>query len=297
MKTIQLNKDLYEKDRQEFNLLAKKVYFVLKDLNQEYPNFESWFNSKVIPDIKWGDRNTVLKIDNDKIAGISILKKTNLEKKICTFRVVDEYQRSGVGRDLMIDSFHYLETESPIITVSESRKHEFSKLLERFRFKLHSKEKSYYQKSLFEYSFNGPIESQEKKDKLTPGSYWMNSKIINSNNFDCDVFIRHVNINNYDRTEIKDKIKSYLESNNFKINWHLDKGLNTNILCTNGNILTSSKKTLSSHDLDLIIVFRNDIIYPNSYTLLEGKDKSETKNLELNKLNFKDWQMNPPKFK
>ena len=85
---------------------------------------------------------------------MSILKSTFTEKKICTFRVISDYQKMGIGTELMRQSIIELETTKPLITVSETRVYEFSKLFETFSFKNHSEKDSYYIKDKKEFIFN-----------------------------------------------------------------------------------------------------------------------------------------------
>lgn len=141
-----------------------KLYNCLKELAQSYPNFEKWFYDIVIPEIemKNGTREIIIALSEieDKnpttiLTGIAILKKTEKERKICTFRILDDYRNQGVGTELFEKCFEYLETRSPIITISENRKHMFDYHLDVYNFEETQQLEDYYIKGSTEYVYNG----------------------------------------------------------------------------------------------------------------------------------------------
>ena len=80
------------------NLLFKLKLF-LADLAFEYPFFTEWLE-KVFKELTLTDSRLILLCcDNGifDIKGVSILKKTSDEKKICTLRVVKSYRNQGIG--------------------------------------------------------------------------------------------------------------------------------------------------------------------------------------------------------
>ncbi len=85
-----------------------KLYNYLKDLARSYPDFDRWFYDTVIPELedKTERREIIIvlseleEIKNTVLTGIAILKKTKEEKKICTFRIHEDYRNQGIGTKL-----------------------------------------------------------------------------------------------------------------------------------------------------------------------------------------------------
>lgn len=154
-----MNKILQISKTKCFNKYINKIKHFLSDLVIEYPLHNKWFNGVVQELKKDSNSREILFIINDldEIIGVSILKKTNYEKKICTFRVAEKYQRQGIGTLLMRKSIEILETAKPIITVSESKYREFNKLFKKFNFCLKRVYVNKYQYSSIEYCYNGVL--------------------------------------------------------------------------------------------------------------------------------------------
>jgi hypothetical protein len=134
--------------------LINQVYYNLQDLQNEYPDFYEWYYFKVVPQITVGKRNISIVRYGAEIAGL-VITKNDLEKKICTLRVNKKYQKSGVGKILFEDTFDILETEKPIITVSEGRVFEFRRIFSYYGFNLEKVYNNYYKTNQAELSFNG----------------------------------------------------------------------------------------------------------------------------------------------
>jgi len=142
-----------------------KLYNQLKDLVQSYPNFGSWFYNIVIPELKLknGTREIVIALskieghDKSILTGIAILKRNRLEKKICTFRIHDDYRNQGIGTELFEKCFEYLGTRTPIITISEDRKNMFEHHLTNYCFQETERLANYYNQGSIEYVYNGKL--------------------------------------------------------------------------------------------------------------------------------------------
>ena len=138
--------------------LLTKTYNVLSSLKDEYPDFHNWYFNKVIPGVFLGERIIILKITNGHISGISILKKTRDERKICTLRVTDNFQQKGIGSELLFQSCEKLGTSKPLITVSFAKIKQFEPLFKKFDFKLTKTYLDYYMKDKHELSYNGYLD-------------------------------------------------------------------------------------------------------------------------------------------
>ena len=115
-----------------FSRAANEIY-LLTDYNKlQYPEYYKWYYQTNIPRILDGEGEAIFYLDGFQIVGLSMLKKTDEEAKICTFFIDEEYRKRGYSSLLLEDSFGYLGTESPIITIPENRLDEFSKIIEAY---------------------------------------------------------------------------------------------------------------------------------------------------------------------
>lgn len=134
------------------------IYDILKDLENEYPSFKHWYDTKVVPEIANGSREIWACRVANKFVAVMILKRTAYEKKVCTLRVSKEYQRMGIGTQLLKIAQKQLKTIKPVITVSKKREKEFERLFEKFGYIRYAEYTGYYSSNETEISYNGSIE-------------------------------------------------------------------------------------------------------------------------------------------
>lgn len=136
------------------------IFSELSFLRSEYPDFYSWFYDKVVSELSNGSRKIFLAqtpLSFGKVNGILILKNSDSEKKICTLYVDEESRKNGIGQRFIDIAFTELNTYKPLITVSDKRISDFSKLLEKNNFKIVDSLSNYYSKNHVEYTFNGHL--------------------------------------------------------------------------------------------------------------------------------------------
>ncbi|AFQ44899.1 GNAT family N-acetyltransferase [Desulfosporosinus meridiei] len=140
----------------------EKLYNYLKDLVDSYPKFDEWFFNTIIPEVelKNGEREIIIvlsELEDNKVVltGIAILKKKQSEKKICTFRIHEDYRSQRIGTELFEKCFEYLGTRKPIISISQDRKEMFENHIKSFCFEETQVLKDYYKKDSIEYVYNG----------------------------------------------------------------------------------------------------------------------------------------------
>lgn len=85
------------------------------------------------------------------------MKRTFAEKKICTLRVEQKYQKMSIGKQLIGLSLEWLNTEKPLITVHKSKQYEFDKLFQYYNFQLMDEKQGYYSLFSTELSYNGEL--------------------------------------------------------------------------------------------------------------------------------------------
>ena len=81
-----------------FSKAANEIY-LLTDYNKlQYPNYYKWYYQKNLPRIIDGNGEIIFYLDAFQIVGLSILKKTLDESKICTFLINEEYRKKGYSK-------------------------------------------------------------------------------------------------------------------------------------------------------------------------------------------------------
>lgn len=127
----------------------------LGDLRLFYPEFNSWVSNIVIPGIIAGERSIILEYRQGDLAGLAILKDSFAEKKLCCLQVMPKFQGSGIGLSLFEKSFELLNTESPLLSISEEQRSNFAKIFKYYGFEFSETYHQYYRPLKNELSFNG----------------------------------------------------------------------------------------------------------------------------------------------
>lgn len=132
------------------------LYNHISTLEQEYPHFKEWYYTTVLPETSVGLRKIIVAHIDNSFAGVLILKDSD-EKKICTLRVAPEYRGNGLGHQFMSIALCELNTEHPLITVSDKHIAEFKNLLHDYDFKFTEMYFERYIKNRYELAFNGHL--------------------------------------------------------------------------------------------------------------------------------------------
>ena len=131
-------------------------------LRASYPRFDEWMLKKVVPGIYRGERTVVIEARDSVVAGLLILKHTELEKKLCTLRIRPHFESKGLGIRLFETAFDLLGTEQPLLSVSESSKPKFSRLFTHFGFAQEAVYEGRYLPRVQEFSYNGVLDISEE---------------------------------------------------------------------------------------------------------------------------------------
>lgn len=140
---------------EDVNLVCTELFHKLIFLELSYPNFNTWFNNKIITGILSGERILLLVYKNNELAGVSILKNTPVEQKICTLYVFPKYQSQGIGVQLFKKSMAILESDKPLLSVSQDRLSLYDKLFAYFGYDFVENYHGLYVPQKNELSFNG----------------------------------------------------------------------------------------------------------------------------------------------
>lgn len=110
--------------------IGKIVY----SFNDKYPDIKSWFLDKVVPGLESGERSMLYVLKQNEIVGLTILKDSISEKKICTFYVSPNMRGRGLAPILFEKSFDKLKTAKPVISVPEIVLGGFRKYIDQYKF-------------------------------------------------------------------------------------------------------------------------------------------------------------------
>lgn len=138
------------------------VYSFLWQLSFEYVGFRNWYD-RLFADTHrlQSGREIVICTTADQIVGVSILKKDEEESKICTLRVAKQAQHNGIGKQLILKSIDWLQTDKPFITVRSYKEFQFEKLFQYFGFKKEDAYPGYYGLLGTEITYNGILPKPE----------------------------------------------------------------------------------------------------------------------------------------
>lgn len=146
----------YSKLKNEFKTqqLLEKLYNLTSELEMDYPNHYYWFYEKFCKELDGKKRDIVFCLNNDVPIGVVFLKKSIEEKKICTIYVHKTYRNLGIGTQLLLKSFSFLNTTKPLITMPEYKVKEFDNIIKKYHWKKTERIESCYSEK-DEIVFNG----------------------------------------------------------------------------------------------------------------------------------------------
>ena len=113
------------------------IYLFLIETNMQYPAFSVWYDNLFTAGLHLKPEREIIICEKEyRVAGVTILKRTKEEAKICTMYVAKQYRHNGIGQRLMKLSLEWLKSQKPVITLDRSKEPEFTGILNRFSFAL-----------------------------------------------------------------------------------------------------------------------------------------------------------------
>ncbi|SDD32834.1 hypothetical protein SAMN05216337_101017 [Bradyrhizobium brasilense] len=126
----------------------------LLPLSADYPGFEDWYLTRVVPGLRSRTRQLV-RIERDgKLIGVGIGKKDETESKICTVRIADSHFGRGLGLRVFDALLDWLGTDRPHLTVSERKLPAFERIFQYYRFQMTSAYTGLYVRGAVELAYN-----------------------------------------------------------------------------------------------------------------------------------------------
>ena len=128
----------------------------------EYPDFNQWYEHIFTDNGSLIVGREIIMCEYDRtIVGVIVLKKQDGEKKICTLRVANQFQKVGIGKKLIKMGFEWLESETPLMTVNSYKVYQFKSLIDYFGFELSQEKVRYYNLFSTELVFNGELPEKQ----------------------------------------------------------------------------------------------------------------------------------------
>ena len=153
----------------EAALLARlrMAYAFLAPLSSDYPGFDHWFWTKVVPGTKTGSRCILMLERDGAVVALGIGKRHETERKICTVRVAPEMVNRGMGPRMFDHLLRWLETDLPHLTVGDRKLGQFERIFDRYGFTCTASIDGRYARGRVEHSFNGEENTQVDEINLS----------------------------------------------------------------------------------------------------------------------------------
>ena len=135
-----------------FSKAVAAIYLQTAYNHDQYPEYLKWFYTVNLPRVFKKEGDIIFYLDGLEIVSLSTLKNTD-EKKICTLLVNEDYQKRGYSKQILEDSFEYLGTDKPLITIPTNRLKEFNKIIDTYHWIESDRTDEYYSEEVI---FNAP---------------------------------------------------------------------------------------------------------------------------------------------
>lgn len=145
-----------ELSKLEQQMYYNYIYLFLMEANMQYPAFSVWYGNLFTDDLKLKPEREIIVCEKEyEIAGVTILKSTKEEAKICTVYVAEQYRHNGLGRRLMELSIEWLENEKPVMILDKSKEPDFTGILKHFGFVFQEENYGLHNPGKVELIYNG----------------------------------------------------------------------------------------------------------------------------------------------
>ena len=142
--------------------IINEILLVTISAKTTYPEYTEWFIKKHIQGIYLGKRDTIIAVHNNKIVGVSNIKRDK-ENKLCTVYFEPKYRRQKLGLTLVDKSIELIGDSKPLITMPSSYIPQFKNIIKRYDWQLTDCIDNCYLENTSELVFNGEISSANKE--------------------------------------------------------------------------------------------------------------------------------------
>lgn len=142
--------------------IINEILLVTISAKTTYPEYTKWFIEKHIPGIYLGTRDTIIAVNNNKIVGVSNIKRDK-ENKLCTVYFDPKYRKQRLGITLVDKSIELIGDSKPLITMPSSYLPQFKNIIKRYDWQLTDCIDGCYEENTSELVFNGEISQGNKE--------------------------------------------------------------------------------------------------------------------------------------
>ena len=142
--------------------IIDEILLVTISAKTTYPEYTEWFIKKHVPGIYLGTRDTIIAVHNNKIVGVSNIKREK-ENKLCTVYFDPKYRKQKLGITLVDKSIELIGDSKPLITMPSSYLPQFKNIIRRYDWQLTDCIDNCYSDNISEYIFNGEINKNNEK--------------------------------------------------------------------------------------------------------------------------------------
>lgn len=147
---------------QNLEPIINEIILVTINAKTTYPEYVDWFVNKHVPGIYLGTRDTIIAVHNNKIVGVSNIKRDK-ENKLCTVYFDPKYRKQKLGITLVDKSIELIGDSKPLITMPSSYLPQFKNIIKRYDWQLTDCIDNCYLENTSELVFNGEISSNNKE--------------------------------------------------------------------------------------------------------------------------------------
>ena len=142
--------------------IINEILLVTISAKTTYPEYTKWFIEKHVPGIFLGTRDTIIAVHNNKIVGVSNIKRDK-ENKLCTVYFDPKYRKQRLGITLVDKSIELIGDSKPLITMPSSYIPQFKNIIKRYDWQLTDCIDGCYEENTSELVFNGEISNGNKE--------------------------------------------------------------------------------------------------------------------------------------
>lgn len=142
--------------------IINEILLVTISAKTTYPEYTKWFIEKHVPGIFLGIRDTIIAVHNNKIVGVSNIKRDR-ENKLCTVYFDPKYRKQRLGITLVDKSIELIGDSKPLITMPSSYLPQFKNIIKRYDWQLTDCIDGCYEENTSELVFNGEISNGNKE--------------------------------------------------------------------------------------------------------------------------------------
>lgn len=146
----------------DIELIINEILLTTISAKTTYPEYTDWFLKKHIPGIYQGTRDTIIAVHNNKIIGVSNIKRDK-ENKLCTVYFDPKYRKQKLGLTLVDKSIELIGDSKPLITMPSSYLPQFKNIIKRYDWQLTDCIDNCYLENTSELVFNGEISSHNQE--------------------------------------------------------------------------------------------------------------------------------------